>query len=146
MQHFTPQFTAVNISSAVQKELSFFHQRIEDKNLKVSNQVPDGFIQNTDENFLSIIIRNLLQNSVKYGAEGSVISITANGKNLYIINQAEHAHADELNRLLTNKQVNSKSSGMGLQIANDLATSIQAKIFFKQQDDHHLAAVISWEK
>ncbi|MDP4129329.1 MAG: HAMP domain-containing sensor histidine kinase [Bacteroidota bacterium] len=146
MQHFTPQFSPVKISETIQKEINFLHESTEDKNLKVHNEVPSGFVQNTDENFLSVIIRNLLQNSVKYGDEGSTISISAAGRKILITNQMVHARTEDLNRLLENTQVNSKSSGMGLQIAKDLTTSIQARIFFQQQDNQHLTAVISWEK
>jgi hypothetical protein len=34
---------------------------------------------------------------------------------------------------------------MGLQIAKDLAAAIHAKILFRQPDDLHLTAVVSWD-
>ncbi len=146
MQHFTPQFTSVNIAETVQKELSFLQQPTDDKNLKVNNEIPQDFLQNTDENFLSVIIRNLLQNTIKHSPEGSAIRLVANDQKIKIINQTTRSNAIELNRLMADKQVNSKSSGMGLHIANDLASSIHVKIYFEQADDSHLAAVLSWDK
>lgn len=144
MQHFTPQFSRVNIAETVRKELSFLQQPIDDKNLKVNNEIPENFLQDTDENFLSVIIRNLLQNTVKHSPEGSTIRLEANDQKIKIINRTARSNSFELNKLLANKQVNSKSSGMGLQIANDLAASIRVKIYFEQPDDSHLAAVMSW--
>jgi signal transduction histidine kinase len=146
MQHFTPQFTSVNIAETVQKELSFLQQQIDDKNLKVNNEIPQNFLQSTDENFLSVIIRNLLQNTIKHSPEGSAIRLVANDQKIKIINQTTRSNSIELNKLMADKRVNSKSSGMGLHIANDLASSIHVKIYFEQPDDSHLAAVISWDK
>jgi signal transduction histidine kinase len=144
MQHFTPQLMTVKISGTIQKELNFLHQRIEDKNLKINNEVPENFVLKTDENFLSVIIRNLLQNAVKYSDEASTISISANEQNIFISNQSSQGNAGLLNALLQNKQVDSKTSGLGLQIANDLAASIHGKIFFEQKTDHTITAKISW--
>jgi signal transduction histidine kinase len=145
MQHFTPQFIPVKISETVEKELSLLQQRIEDKNLKISNELTENFVKNTDENFLSIIIRNLLQNAIKYSDQSSSISITANDENVFITNRSSEANADLLNALLQNKQVDSKTSGLGLQIASDLAASINAKIFFSKKTDNTITATINWE-
>jgi signal transduction histidine kinase len=146
MQHFKPQFSPVKVTDILQKELDFFQQAIDDRQLKVSNKMPVDWIQHTDENFLSVIIRNLLQNAVKYGSEGSTLSLSAEGKSILITNQTDSARTEELNRLLQIRQVDSRSNGMGLQIAKDLAVSIGAVIYFIHQDETHLTAVISWEK
>ncbi len=145
MQHFTPQFAKLNITEIVEKELSFLQQPIDDKNLRITNEIPGAFLQNTDENFMSVIIRNLLQNTVKHSPQGSSIRLIAYDQKIKIINQTTGLNSIELNARLANKQVNSKSSGMGLQIANDLAASIGVKIYFEQPDDTQLAAVISWD-
>ncbi len=145
MQHFTPQYGPVNLYNILQKELSLVNPLAEDKKLKIAQQIPGNLLQHTDENFVTVIIRNLLQNAVKYSDEGSTISIMADGQALYISNQCEKAHADVLNTKVHNTQVDSKGSGLGLQIANDLATSIHAKIFFSQPDDTTLTATLSWE-
>ena len=81
-----------------------------------------------------MIIRNLLQNAVKYIDNARHITISANNISM-TINQSAKANADELNALLNSKQVDSKRSGLGLQIANDLAISIGAKIFFEQKNN-----------
>lgn len=146
MQHFTPQSAKTYIADTVQKEVRFLQQRIEEKDLVINNTVDNAFLQDTDENFVSVIIRNLLQNAVKYSSAGSTISITNTASELRITNQSPQTDAAALNALLQNKQVYSKTSGFGLQIANDLATSIHAKIFFELRDNTHLTAVLSWTK
>ncbi|MEP6750426.1 MAG: HAMP domain-containing sensor histidine kinase [Bacteroidota bacterium] len=146
MQNFTPQFRKTSIAETVEKEIHFLQQRIEEKNLILDNKVAENFMQDTDENFVSVIIRNLLQNAVKYSDAGNTIAIANTPNELQITNQSSQSSAETLNALLQNKQVNSKTSGFGLQIANDLATSIKAKILFERNDDSHLTAVLSWKK
>jgi signal transduction histidine kinase len=144
MQHFTPQFMPVSISGLVKKELSLLQRRIADKKLKVNNEIPEDIVLKTDENFLSIIVRNLIQNAVKYSDEASTISIFGNQQNISITNQSLQGNAGLLNAMLQNKQVDSKSSGLGLQIADGLAASIHAKILFEQKDNSTITATISW--
>ena len=95
---------------------------------------------------MTVIIRNLLQNAIKYSDENSTISIATNRQKIFITNQASQTSAEVLNGLLTSNQVDSKTTGLGLQIARGLANSIQTRVFFLAQDENRLAAVLSWEK
>ncbi len=145
MQHFTPPFIPVDLSVVVQKELDFLLQRIIDKDLQVSNEVPVRFIQLTVENIVSVIIRNLLQNAAKYCDEAGTISIRGSGSDLRITNPSSLADAATLNALLHNREVDNKTSGLGFQIAHDLAASIHTEIVFTQSADGYLTAVLSWK-
>jgi hypothetical protein len=49
-----------------------------------------------------------------------------------------------LNAKLENKQVDSKGSGLGLQIAADLAVSIGARLFFRQEEGGAVTAVLAF--
>lgn len=146
MQSFKPRFVPVNMTNIIQKELSLIQQRMEDRNIRIQNEMPENFVQKADENFVTVIIRNLLQNAIKYSDENSTISIATNRQKIFITNQASQTSAEALNRLLASNQVDSKTTGLGLQIARGLASSIQANVFFQAQDENHLAAVLSWEK
>lgn len=144
MQHFTPQFRQIRIADVLNKEINLLKQQAEEKNIHINQQVQGTFTQTTDENFLSVIIRNLLQNAVKYSDNAGTITISANDNSISITNQAAKANADELNALLNSKQVDSKRSGLGLQIANDLVISLKAKIFFEENDHKQVSAVLKW--
>ncbi|MFZ1800153.1 MAG: hypothetical protein WAU24_09855, partial [Chitinophagaceae bacterium] len=63
MQNFTPEQMPVHISAIMQKELELLNQVIEKNNLIIENTIATNIIFNTDENFLGIILRNLLQNA-----------------------------------------------------------------------------------
>ncbi len=145
MQQFTPNDKPVNISDVVLKESDFLHSSMEEKNITLNNQLTSDYIQTTDENFIGVIIRNLLQNAIKYSDANTAISITADKNQLLIINNAANVNADALNNQLNNKQVSSKISGLGLQIISDLAAQLKLNIFFEKQDDQNIAAIIRFK-
>jgi signal transduction histidine kinase len=120
-------------------------EHLADGNLSIDCRVPDSFVQNTDENFLSVIIRNLLQNAVKYSDGDKVIIISSSGQKLTITNPSSKTAAESLNRRLDNTKVDSKGSGLGLQIAADLATRLGTRLFFREETGKDLTAVLSWE-
>ncbi len=145
MQNFTPEFGPVRIADIVRKEIDLLQEHLEDGNIRIDCRVPESFIQDTDENFLSVIIRNLLQNAVKYSDGNKLITITSGTQKLSITNPSSKAAAEALNRKLDNTQVDSGASGLGLQIAADLAARIHARLFFREDPGSELTAVLSWE-
>jgi signal transduction histidine kinase len=144
MQQFTPQYRQVKIAEIVNKEINLIHRQAEEKNLNINSQIKQEVIQNTDENFVSVIIRNLLQNAVKYSDNSCTIDILSKDNSIVITNRSSKWNAKELNAFLNNKQIDSKRSGLGLQIAKDLASSINAQIFFQQNSENEVSAILKW--
>ena len=142
MQYFTPLQAPVTLSEVIEKELQLLHESIAAKEMTIRRQIPDGLCRNTDENFLSVILRNLLQNGVKYGDAGSPIDIFVTPSSIIISNNARTADPAILNDRLNNRQVNSSTSGLGLQIAAQLAASIHARLSFTG-NGHRLTATLS---
>lgn len=146
MQNFTPEFRPVKIADIVQKEIGLLQEHLEEEHVRIDCRVPESFVQDTDENFLSVIIRNLLQNAVKYCDGSRLITISSGAQKLSITNPSSKAAAEALNRKLDNTRVDSGGSGLGLQIAADLAARIHTRLFFREDPGSDLTAVISWEK
>jgi signal transduction histidine kinase len=148
MQYFKPQITTVDVKDILQREAGLLQQQAADRNLSIDLQLPAAFKQETDENFVYVIVRNLMQNAVRYGSNqngNGTVAVTATGKQIVISNHVNGPVADMLNGKLNNKQVDSSTSGLGLQIAADLASRINTQLSFKQQDEHTLEAVLSWQ-
>jgi signal transduction histidine kinase len=145
MQEFKPQFNRVNITALIQKELAHADQLILEKNLKVNLHDRSDYFINTDENFATVILRNLLQNAIKYCENGSDLDIREEPESLGIRNKSINASADKLNNILQNKEVNSNSSGLGLQIANDLTTVIRSKVQFVQDGPDYIITLLTWQ-
>ncbi|MBS1601728.1 MAG: tetratricopeptide repeat-containing sensor histidine kinase [Bacteroidetes bacterium] len=146
MEHFTPNLLPTNISPIAEKEIQFLQGLINEKNITLNNRLPASFKQNTDENFLSVIVRNLLLNAIKASNAGGQIDISGANNQLLITNSSPGADAARLNGLLSGTTPNTKNDGLGLQIVKDLSAAIDATLVFKQQDAHFITAVLSWNK
>ena len=146
MENFTPDFRPVKITDVLQKEITLLHQQLEDKDIRIDCRVPESFIRHTDENFLSVIIRNLLQNAVKYSDGEKTITVSSTGYTLLITNSSSTATAEGLNGRLVDRHIDSRSSGLGLQISADLAARICTRLFFREEPGTALTALLSWEE
>jgi signal transduction histidine kinase len=144
MQQFTPEFRMVDISAVVNKELALLDPLAKNKLVTVHTQVEPRFLQKTDENFITVIIRNLLQNAIRYSDLNSTVEISTGSGKLSISNQSSGIPADKLNELLNNREVNSRSVGLGLQIVQDLAAAIRVKINFHRQNNDRILSTIDW--
>jgi signal transduction histidine kinase len=144
MQHFTLSLKPVLIADVLQKEINLLQEHLPEEDIRIVSRVPSSFVRQTDENFLSVIVRNLLMNAVKYGDGDSAISISADGSSLHISNHSASANLAVLNERLASGQIDSGSSGLGLQIVRDLADAIGAKVYFRQQEQM-LTAVLDFE-
>lgn len=132
MQHFTPDLRPVRLAELVDKEIGFIQQQ--DSGVEIVNRAPVGLLRETDENFLSIIVRNLLQNAARYNEGAAPIVIDADPREMTITNSARGVDVDALNARIGKGSVDSRSSGLGLQIAADLAARIGAKLYFREEN------------
>lgn len=144
MQYFTPQPLRLSVGGVLERELAHLKPAIADRSVEVRNLVDGSFFQHTDENFVAVILRNLLQNAIGNSPMGATITVEAGGSALKITNESLTG-ADALNSMLGARQVSSSGSGLGLQIAGDLARSIKASIYFVQSDHSHVSAVLDWQ-
>lgn len=147
MENFTPEYHAVALKPLAEKELELLASQIEDKSLNIDNAIPESFFSVTDENFIQIIFRNLLQNAVRYSQPSEVIHIASEDNILYITNKSTTEHTPEaLNDLLKKGTVSSNNFGLGLQIAKDLAERIGIRFYFKEIQAGYVTAVLEWAK
>jgi signal transduction histidine kinase len=144
MQQFTPEFRMVDITAVLEKELALLDPLAKDKLVTIQMHVQPRFLHKTDENFISVIIRNLLQNAIRYSDPNSTVEISNEAGKLAISNQSSGIPADKLNDLLNNREVNSRSVGLGLQIVQDLAAAIRVRIKFHRQDTDRILSTIDW--
>ena len=145
MNNFTPQNKTIKIAPLLMQEKELFEEQIKEKDLRLNINVSPETSQNTDENFIAVIVRNLIQNAIKQCDNKATIAITADSDTITITNPSPNKNAAELNLILQQTLISSKYSGLGLQIVKDLATRLGLKIFYKQADDQNISAVLSWK-
>lgn len=147
MEHFTPEYHAVSIHRVAHKELDLLASQIEEKELKIENSIPESFLPVTDENFIHIIFRNLLQNAVRYSHQSATVDLSVAAQTVLITNKStSEMTADALNELLRKDAVSSHHFGLGLQIARDLAERTGIGFSFRQTEPGYVTAVLAWEK
>jgi len=134
MQHFTLSLKQVHIADVLQKEVNLLQEHLPEEDIRIVSRVPSNFVRQTDENFLSVIVRNLLMNAVRHGDGDSTISVSAEGSSLLISNRSASVNVALLNERLSTGQIDSGSSGLGLQIVRDLADAIGSRVYFQQQE------------
>ena len=144
MKNFVPQYKPVKIASLLEQEIELFDEQVREKELRVNVNVSHEASYHTDENFIGVILRNLIQNAIKQCNKKDVITIDADKDKISITNPAGNTKAEELNLLMHETNISSKRSGLGLQIVHDLATRLGIKIYFEQKDSGNIAAIVSW--
>lgn len=144
MEHFQPEYVQVTLRDVTNREIGFLHDQLEERGVSIVDTVPATFTKESDENFLAVIIRNLLQNAVRYSDGDRRVIVEANGSELTITNPAAMADAEALNRRIKDGKIHSGGSGLGLQLASDLAQRVGAKLYFRGVKGVSLTAVVSW--
>lgn len=144
MNNFIPQYKTVKIAPLLIQETELFEEQIREKELRLNLSVSKEISYNTDENFITVIVRNLIQNAIKQCENQATITIEADSGSIKITNPGGNKNAADLNSMLQQTQVSSKYSGLGLQIVKDLAARLGIKIFYQQHDAQNVSVVISW--
>jgi DNA-binding LytR/AlgR family response regulator/signal transduction histidine kinase len=145
MEHFHPEYHRVVIREVFDKEIALMQDQMEEKQVQVVDEVPPGLVRESDENFLSVIVRNLLQNAVRHCEGDRRILVAATASEVTITNPTTTGNARALNERISQGRIASGTSGLGLQLASDLAGRIGAKLYFRGEDGLSLTAVLSWD-
>ncbi len=109
------------------------------KEIAISNSISEMYHVSTDENYLKIIIRNIISNAIKFTSHGGDISISCTKNDdvysIVIKDNGVGMSSELVSNILSGKYYNSsegtvaeKGTGLGLIICFELANSIGAKI------------------
>ncbi|MDQ2864363.1 MAG: tetratricopeptide repeat-containing sensor histidine kinase [Bacteroidota bacterium] len=142
MSNFVPQYKLIKIKPLLLQEMELLDEQVREKALRVHLNVSSDISMNTDENFIVVILRNLVQNAIKVSNSNGEISIDADAAKITITNAVSDKSAEELNLILQQNQVSSKYSGLGLQIVKDLAVRLGIEIYFQRGQNDTMSAII----
>jgi signal transduction histidine kinase len=122
-------FSDINLSPMINKVLELYDSQIKEKNISVDVNLTNEFVH-VDENTASAILRNLVNNAIKFSPPNGTIKIQSETKDGFIavsiIDNGQGLSAHEINSILNDNdyyhsvaQKNESSTGLGLQIVKD---------------------------
>jgi len=132
--------TRVNMNTVCKNSILSFYDLIHSRNLEAAIEIPEALIYAyANEEALERILNNLMDNAIRYGADGKVIGITLRSDETYVyidvwdqgkgINEKHHDLVFE--RMYTLEDSRNKSfqgSGLGLTITKRLVEQLGGEI------------------
>ena len=125
-----------NISRLCQDTILDYYDMLEQKQFEVNIQIPDTPIfAYTDNQALQRILKNLIDNAIRYGGDGKYISLrltTSNGKSIIEIEDHGNGISPQQQKQIFERNYTTarktSGSGLGLAISKRLAAQIGAEI------------------
>jgi signal transduction histidine kinase len=149
---FTPKYSIVDLSALTNSVISEVQPQIRKKNINVQSFICNCNIW-ADKDFLSIIIRNLLTNSIKFSMPGKKIVIDSekNGGicKIKIIDEGTGMSAEQLSKINSGKTISKtgthseKGTGLGIKLTKDLIETMGGTLTFESEKGKGTTAIIS---
>lgn len=78
MQGFNPYLEQIDVSALLKEIQQALQSAADEKGVNIHNQMAEHIYGKTDSNMLSLVLRNLVSNAIKFTPQGGNINITAN--------------------------------------------------------------------
>ncbi|MEE1945419.1 tetratricopeptide repeat-containing sensor histidine kinase [Pedobacter sp. KR3-3] len=151
MEHFELHLSNVAVADLFAQVADLLQSQADAKEIQLALVVARVESISTDANLLLIILRNLVQNAINNSFEHTTVELKAglNEKEqvyIAVTNKGEVIPNDQLQILMGNKQLKSKSSGYGLLIVKELAVKINAQLAMSSTAEHGTEMVLVFGK
>ncbi|GAB2974060.1 hypothetical protein GCM10027049_05320 [Mucilaginibacter puniceus] len=140
MQNATPQIKKINLNQLLEKKMEIFQNIALKKDIQLTINVSEDINVKADTDMLRLIIRNLLNNAIKFTPAGGKIELTAikQGDDCVIsvkdngigIPANKHGDIFALKANSTYGTENEKGTGLGLVLCKDYTLLQNGKIWF----------------
>ncbi len=128
-QHSNCEKKLVDISKKLDNSLDFFALLIEQKDLKIKKEINPCHIK-ADPNHIDILIKNLVDNAIKYAKPNSIITVTLKNCTLSVTNEGKTIKNDKLLQIFERYERDDETTG-GFGIGLDIVSTICKKYHFK---------------
>ncbi len=128
-KHKKREIKNIEIKKYIEKNINFFEILIEQKGLKISKEISKCQIR-ADENDLHILIKNLIDNAIKYSKPNKKIEIKLQNCILYITNEGniDKKRIKEIFKRYEREDNTQGGFGIGLNIADTICKKYGFKI------------------
>ncbi len=134
-----PKHRQIPLDSLIQKQVNILRPLWQKKRIAITESIPDEFMITTDPDMLSVVIRNILTNAIKFTFPEGKIQITVNQKpglcTLNISDNGVGMTTEQLQNLFKDYQStrgtdNEKGTGIGLATCKELVNKLKGNIQF----------------
>jgi signal transduction histidine kinase len=135
--------SSFSLKELVQQHVQIFQPIADRKSIVIKNNLTD-FSVFTDSNIISLVLRNLVANAIKFSYPNQAIEIdgriSANHFELTVTDHGKGMTVDEVSKLLNksfhrNGTQNESGTGMGLQLSREYLTYIDGEIKIKSEKE-----------
>lgn len=143
LHQFSPSIEPINLFDLSNNITSLLENTARTKNIEVTNTISPDLIIASDLNMLTIIIRNLLSNAVRYALPGTHIKIEAQKNSditIIISNDTDSENTTLLNTSEESK-ITSNKSGLGTMLVKEFVTKLNGNFSFSLNQNRVTATV-----
>ncbi len=127
-----------DVNEIIKEIISIYRPQASLKFIKLNDKLDADFILETDKSILSLILRNVLNNAIKYSGNNTQIQIASNTQQKTItVSDEGFGMTDEMINYLNTKQltkIDSKGSGLGLKLCFEFAEAINTNLAFSNNE------------
>jgi signal transduction histidine kinase len=147
-------YSNVNLHDLVQENISYLLSNAKDKSIRLINSVDPNAQIEADENLLSLVIRNLISNAIKFTPkEGKVVinnSFNSNEQILSVKDTGIGMDEQTLSSIFKSEEItstygtnNEKGSGLGLMLCKEFIERHNGKLWAESNSDEGSEFLIS---
>lgn len=144
LHELKPQVKPVKVSLAVEENVELLTPVANQKSVKISNTVPEDLVATTDLDMTKIIVRNLVQNALKFTRKGGEVSISGKRVNgcVYVTVSdngvgMNKEKVDSLFNFKSNQSTrgtsNEKGTGLGMVLCSELIKLCEGEIIVESE-------------
>ncbi|TDQ18628.1 signal transduction histidine kinase [Algoriphagus boseongensis] len=149
MEGFEINPVGFNLFESVKNTLDLLQASIKEKNLVIFNQLGEKINVFGDPDLIEVVIRNVINNSIKFSNPGDAITIYSEIEedwlNLFVLDQGVGMKQEQIEEILSESYVITKSnlgtqkekgSGLGLQLVKEFVKMNDGKIEIESHPGH----------
>lgn len=131
--------TVIDFKALLESVLKVYKSAYESKNINIMVNVDDLIHINSDAEILTVIIRNIISNAIKFTPKDGSISISGTARKLIITDSGIGMTTEMVDSILDNNYLttrgtnNEKGIGVGLQLVLNLAEKINCRLLIESE-------------
>lgn len=132
----------IDLRSLIDERLSYFHEFIQQRNLKVETQI-SPFSISANRSLIEILINNLISNAIRHNYDGGTIQLTLTQDHLIVSNTSLHSALHPIKIFERFYKDNaSEGTGLGLAILKQVCLRQNYKLSYSYEQQQHQFQII----